>query len=53
MDNYVVFLLLAFFLYWLCQGIGLLFEDACVEIENKRLWRKILKDLEKELNSNA
>lgn len=53
MDSSVVPIVCAFILFWLSEGLALLFENARLEIENKFLWRKILKKLEKELNSNA
>lgn len=53
MDNSIVFLLLAFFLCWLCEGLGLLFARASLEFELKTLWKRILKNLDKELKKNA
>lgn len=51
--NSIAFLLMAFFLYWLSEGLGLLFSKACVELENKFFWHRILKKLDKEMNKNA
>lgn len=53
MENPIALIVFAFFLYWLSEGLALIFEKAFLEIENKFLWRKILKKLEKELNFNA
>lgn len=53
MDNSIAFLLLAFFLYWLSEGIGLLFQKLCLELENKKLFNKFLKNLLKDGVKNA
>lgn len=53
MDNPGAFLLLAFFLYWLSEGIGLLFQKLCLELENKKLFNKFLTNLLKDGVKNA
>lgn len=49
-DNSLVLIIFAFFLYWLSEGLALIFQKALIELDNKLLWHRILKKLEKELN---
>lgn len=49
-DNPLVLLIFAFLLYWLSEGLALILHKALVELDNKLLWHRILKKLEKELN---
>lgn len=37
------FALAMFFIYWLSEGFGILFEKARLDIENRRMWNCILK----------
>lgn len=49
-DNSLFLILIAFLLFWLSEGLALIFSKVSVELENKLLWHRILKKLEKELN---
>ena len=45
--NSFAFALAMFFIYWLSEGCGLLFEKVLLDIENRRIWNKILKSIER------
>lgn len=55
MDKYTGFsyFIIGFILFWFSQLLAPIVDYIQLEVENKRLFKKILKNFEKELNKNA
>ena len=49
----LAYFIIAFILFWFSQLLAPLVDEIQLEVENKLLFKKILKNLDKELKKNA